>query len=125
MQICSLKFQVFKITHKFFKKWYNLIMKKQTVTTTTNTSNKSANSVHYSDGTELIPSGINSDLQDNDELVKGYTEDDEGLINNYAVEPAAYPASYPTSRQQLRYLFWGAGTIVFIATILVIAFVVS
>jgi len=43
-------------------------MKKQTVTTT-NTSNKSANSVHYSDGTELIPSGINSDLEDNDELV--------------------------------------------------------
>ena len=101
-------------------------MKKQTVTTTTNTSNKSANSVHYSDGTELIPSEINSDPQDNnDELVKGYTEDDEGLINNYAVEPAAYAASYPTPRQQLRYLFWGAGTIVFIATILVIAFVVS
>ncbi|TVQ46102.1 MAG: ssl1498 family light-harvesting-like protein [Gloeocapsa sp. DLM2.Bin57] len=100
-------------------------MKKQPVTTTTTPSNKSANSVHYSDGTELIPSGINSDLEDNDELVKGYTEDDEGLINNYAVEPAAYAASYPNPRQQLRYLFWGAGAVVFIVTILVIAFAVS
>jgi hypothetical protein len=40
----------------------------------------------------LIPSETNSDLQDNDDLVKGYTKDDEGLINNYAVKPAGYPS---------------------------------
>ena len=58
-------------------------MKKQTVRTTrttTITPDKNAKFVHYSDGSELIPAEIQSDLQRNDNLVAGYTRDDEGII---------------------------------------------
>jgi hypothetical protein len=80
---------------------------------------------HYSDGSELIPSEIKSDLQSSDNLVAGYTKDDEGIINNYALEPDISAATYPTPKQQLRYVFLGAGAILFVATLLLIAFAVS
>lgn len=32
-----------------------------------------------------------------------YTVNNEGLLNNYAVEPAIYPAEYPSPMQQRRY----------------------
>jgi hypothetical protein len=92
---------------------------------TTITPEKSVKFVHHSDGSELIPSEIKSDLQKNDDLIAGYTEDDEGIINNYALEPSMSAATYPTPKQQLRYVFLGAGAIVFIATLLLIAFAVS
>lgn len=82
-------------------------------------------SIHYSDGSELIPSEIPSDLQQNDHLVAGYTADDEGIINNYALEPPISAASYPTSKQQIRYIVWGVGAIVLVTTILYIALSVS
>lgn len=74
-------------------------MKKQTVTTTTIPKDESAKFVHYSDGSELIPSEIQSELHNNVDLVAGYTRDDEGLINNYALEPKTYSATYPTPKQ--------------------------
>jgi len=43
-----------------------------------------------------------------------YTTNNEGLLNNYAVEPAVYYAEFPTEWQQQRYAFQGA-----IATLLV------
>ena len=100
-------------------------MKKQTVSTTTINPDKSAKFVHYSDGRELIPSEIKSELQTNDNFVAGYTRDDEGIINNYALEPAMSAATYPTPKQHLRYVFLGAGAIVFFAMLLLIAFAVS
>jgi hypothetical protein len=81
--------------------------------------------VHHSDGSELIPSEIPSDLHQNDRLVAGYTADDEGIINSYALEPAISTAEYPTPKQQMRYIILGIGAIVLIASILFIAFSVS
>ena len=37
-----------------------------------------------------------------------YTTDNEGLLNNYAVEPELYYAVYPSPEQQQRYTFQGA-----------------
>jgi hypothetical protein len=47
-----------------------------------------------------------------------YTTNEEGLLNNYAVEPPVYYAEFPSPEQQQRYAFQGA-----IATILVTALV--
>ncbi|ACK74130.1 conserved hypothetical protein (plasmid) [Gloeothece citriformis PCC 7424] len=100
-------------------------MKKQTVSTTPVTSNQEAKLVHYSDGSELIPSEISLDFQSDNTLILGYTRDDEGIINNYAVEPGMSVATYPTPKQQLRYIFWGAGAIALVSTSLLIALAVS
>ncbi|NJP12144.1 MAG: ssl1498 family light-harvesting-like protein [Leptolyngbyaceae cyanobacterium RU_5_1] len=37
-----------------------------------------------------------------------YTVDETGVMNNYAVEPAMYFASYPTVDQQQRYVLQAA-----------------
>jgi hypothetical protein len=100
-------------------------MKKQTTNQTTINQEQNRQISHYSDGRELIPSEIKSDLEKNDNLVDGYTKDDEGIINNYAIEPDMSAATYPTPKQQLRYVFLGVGAIVFVATFLFIAFAVS
>jgi len=80
---------------------------------------------HHSDGSELIPSEAPVELPRQDNLVAGYTKDDEGIINNYALEPAMTEATYPSPKQQLRYVFWGLGAIVFVSAILLIAFSIS
>jgi hypothetical protein len=80
---------------------------------------------HPSDGTELIPSEIHSDVDSNEELPLGYTQDDEGLMNNFATEPDMSKATYPTPKKQLRYIFIGIGAIMFVALLLLIASAVS
>ncbi len=80
---------------------------------------------HYSDGSELIPSEIKSDLQSHDNLVAGYTKDDEGIINNYATEPNMYLADYPSPEQQKRYVSLGAGAMLLVAITLLTAFAAS
>jgi hypothetical protein len=100
-------------------------MKKQTTNQSIIEPNQKTEIPHYSDGSELIPSEIKPELQNNDDLVPGYTKDDEGIINNFAREPAISIANYPTRQQQFRYLFLGAGAIIFVATLLFIAFAVS
>jgi hypothetical protein len=80
---------------------------------------------HHSDGSELIPSEAPAELSSQDNLTAGYTKDDEGLINNYALEPAMTKAKYPTPKQQVRYLFWGLGAIVLIGVLFLIVFAVS
>jgi hypothetical protein len=100
-------------------------MKKQTVTTTIITPDEKVESVHYSDGSELIPSEVKSKLQSKENLVAGYTKDDEGIINNYGLEPDMFAASYPTPKQQLRYVFLGVGALVLVSTLLLIGFAVS
>ncbi|MBR8826594.1 MAG: ssl1498 family light-harvesting-like protein [Gomphosphaeria aponina SAG 52.96 = DSM 107014] len=80
---------------------------------------------HHSDGSELVPAEITSDLQSDEILVAGYTQDDEGIIDNYAVEPPMSTATYPTPKQQLRYVFLGAGAIVLVGITLWITFAIS
>ena len=100
-------------------------MKKQTTNQYILNKNQKMQVLHYSDGSELIPAEIKPELQNNDNLVAGYTKDDEGIINNFAQEPVVSLASYPTRQQQFRYLVLGAGAIVFVAVLLLITFAVS
>lgn len=84
-----------------------------------------------SDGSELIPAEVRASLGSdgktslNKPLEGGYTVDEEGLINNRAIEPKPYSAGYPAPYQQRRYLLQGAMAIVFIAFIVWVAFAVS
>lgn len=84
-----------------------------------------------SDGSELIPSEVQATTRregtqsPNQPLPLGYTVDDEGLSNNYAIEPDMSSAEYPSPKQQQRYIFWGAGAILFVTIIVMIAFIVS
>ncbi|MBW4481028.1 MAG: ssl1498 family light-harvesting-like protein [Tildeniella torsiva UHER 1998/13D] len=85
-----------------------------------------------SDGSELIPAEVqvNARHHDDDQPTKdvaipGTTVDDEGIINNFATEPKVYPASYPSPQQQKRYLVWGAGAILLVASLVLISFFVS
>ena len=100
-------------------------MKKPTTNQATIDRDRKRQISDYSDGSELIPAEIKSDLQSSDNLVAGSTKDNEGIINNYALEPDMSAATYPTPKQQLRYVFLGGGAIVFVATLLLIAFAVS
>lgn len=102
-----------------------MIMKKPTINQDIIDQNHKTPTPHYSDGSELIPSEIKSEFQGNENLTAGYTKDDEGIINNYAQEPAISTATYPTSKEQSRYILLGAGAILFVATLLLIAFAVS
>lgn len=82
---------------------------------------------HISDGSELIPAEVqaNTGFDDNISLSRGYTVDDEGIVNNYATEPDTSLAGYPSPEQQKRYIFLGAGAILLVAITLLTAFVVS
>lgn len=86
---------------------------------------------HTSDGSELIPAEIKSGTKEeinqrqNKSLKAGYTVDDEGIINNYAVEPDTSFANYPSSEQQKRYIFMGVGSTLLVTISLAIAFTVS
>ncbi|WP_017298276.1 photosystem II assembly protein Psb34 [Nodosilinea nodulosa] len=84
-----------------------------------------------SDGSELIPAEVqvnirhDDDAQTEEAAIPGSTVDDEGLINNFATEPKIYPSTYPSSRQQQRYILLGAGAILFVAVLILISFRVS
>lgn len=100
-------------------------MKKQTTNQATIDQNQKIQISHYSDGSELIPSGIKSDFQTNDNLVAGYTIDDEGIINSVSLEPAMSKATYPTPNEQLRYISLGAVAVGFVVMLLLITVGVS
>ncbi|MGH7998283.1 MAG: photosystem II assembly protein Psb34 [Brasilonema sp.] len=86
---------------------------------------------HLSDGSELIPAEVQANIGQNGSqlldlpLATGYTVDDEGIVNNYAIESDMSLAKYPSAKQQWRYLFLGIGAILFVAVIALIAFAVS
>lgn len=101
---------------------------------------------HYSDGSELIPAEVaarerreeseppnepkpkvQAEQEDSKtaNAVRGYTVDQEGLVNNYATPPATYPARYPTAKQQRRYLVWGAIALLFVSGLIGLSFMVS
>ncbi|MEM8777591.1 MAG: ssl1498 family light-harvesting-like protein [Cyanobacteria bacterium P01_G01_bin.49] len=100
---------------------------------------------NYSDGSELIPAEVaakkrregseppNEPVTDNQEQqstgnptsTEGYTVDQEGLVNNYAVTPKLQEAKYPTPKEQFNYLIWGGIAAAFVITLIFIAFNVS
>ena len=84
-----------------------------------------------SDGSELIPAEVQANTREeaskslNEPLWAGYRVADEGIVNNYAIEPKMSEAEYPSSKQQQRYIFLGAAAILFVALAVWIAFGVS
>jgi hypothetical protein len=54
-----------------------------------------------------------------------YTIDEQGKLNNYAVEPTVYAAAYPHLEEQRRYFFQGAIAVLFLTSVLLTAFAVS
>lgn len=54
-----------------------------------------------------------------------YTTNEEGILNNYATEPAIYYAEYPSVDQQRQYAFQGAVAVLFVATTILMALAVS
>ena len=83
---------------------------------------------HRSDGSELLPAEVQANTRPDGSqlpLAAGYTVDDEGITNNYALEPAMYLAEYPSPKQQQRYALQGAVTILFVALTLWSALAVS
>lgn len=83
-----------------------------------------------SDGSELIPAEVQANSKvasksPNAPLGAGYKVDDEGIVNNYAIEPDVSEAEYPSPKQQQRYIFLGAAAILFVALAIWIAVGVS
>jgi hypothetical protein len=54
-----------------------------------------------------------------------YTIDEQGSLNNYAVEPTVYAAAYPHLEKQRHYLAQGAIALLFVTSVLLTAFAVS
>jgi hypothetical protein len=54
-----------------------------------------------------------------------YTKDDDGRINNFAVEPKMYSAEPPDPRQQRTYFILGVVALALVGGLIVIATVVS
>lgn len=88
------------------------------------------NQPHQSDGSELIPAEVQANTRRNNKSPVGMltslgsTVDDEGRLNNLAVEPEVYPSEYPSPRQQRRYIYWGlAAAILVISLVLISTFV--
>ncbi len=89
---------------------------------------------HHSDGSELVPAEVqvnerHADRKAGDSTqtsaIPGSTLDDEGLINNFAVEPKVYPSEYPSPRQQRQYIYWGIAAVLLVAFLVVISTFVS
>lgn len=85
----------------------------------------------YSNGSELIPAEVQANIRHHEvqsiaiPLVNGYTIDDEGLINNFALEPDIYLAAYPSPQQQWQYIVLGEASLFFVIMLLLTAFLVS
>jgi hypothetical protein len=54
-----------------------------------------------------------------------YTKDDDGRINNFAVEPKIYSAEPPTPQEKRNYIILGVVAAVLVTGLIVIATVVS
>lgn len=86
---------------------------------------------HYSDGTELVPAEVQANIRHNKArlidppFAVGYTIDDEGLINNFAIEPDIYRSDYPSPRQQQQYKVLGAAAFFFVLMLILTSVLVS
>ena len=54
-----------------------------------------------------------------------YTEDESGLLNNFAVEPKMYEAEPPTQQQKKNYMVLGAICAGLLVGLIVVAITVS
>lgn len=99
----------------------------------TKTQGKTLNQTEnrYSDGTELVPTEVQANSRHDESrsidipFTVGYTIDDEGLINNFAIEPDIYPSGYPSPQQQRHYQVLGATAFFFVVMLLLTAVLVS
>ena len=89
------------------------------------------NKTHHSDGSELVPAEVQANVHHNEPqssdmpFAVGYTADDEGLINSFAIEPDIYPADYPSPRKQRQYIVLGVGAFLFVVMLLLTAVLAS
>ncbi|NCJ07155.1 ssl1498 family light-harvesting-like protein [Synechococcales cyanobacterium C] len=85
----------------------------------------------FSDGSELVPAEAGLRMQREGAsflrrpALNGATVDQEGLTNNYAVEPNMYFASFPTPDEARRYVIQGAAAALFIVSLIVTSVAVS
>ncbi len=86
---------------------------------------------YISDGSELIPAEVRAKTREeadhlhNRQLYDGYRVDDEGIINNYALEPDVYLAVSPSPEERNYYLLLGVGTVLLVTIAFLISFAVS
>ncbi|MEP0923449.1 ssl1498 family light-harvesting-like protein [Leptolyngbya sp. ST-U4] len=84
-----------------------------------------------SNGTELTPAEVRSRMHREGRNflrrspLNGATVDQEGLANNYAVEPTLYYAGFPSPEQARQYALQGAIAVLFVTLTLLAAFAVS
>lgn len=85
----------------------------------------------FSDGSELIPAEVRSQLQREGgsvfsrPAINGATVDREGLTNNYAVEPDMYFSSFPTPTQARRYAYQGIAAATLVVGLILTSAIVS
>lgn len=51
-----------------------------------------------------------------------YTTNEEGILNNYAIEPKMSYSEYPSLEQQRRYALQGAVAVLLVTSLILIAF---
>jgi hypothetical protein len=54
-----------------------------------------------------------------------YIIDEQGKLDNFAIEPQVYVAEYPTPAEQRRYALQGAIAVVFVSALIFISFAIS
>lgn len=85
----------------------------------------------FSDGSELIPAEALSRMQREGRSflrrpgLNGATVDQEGLTNNYAVEPDMYYAAFPSPEQARQYALQGLAAATLIAGLIITSLAVS
>gem|GEM_PF-2131851 len=129
--LCIFLYHKRLLQASFLKTCYTCNMNKLNTSNTITLKKDKVVAHHISDGSELIPAEIQANTQEeinqclNKSLEGGYVIDDEGIINNYAIEADMYMANYPSPEQQKRYVFLGAGAMLLITVTLLISFAVS
>jgi|GEM_PF-840259 len=87
--------------------------------------------VGFSDGSELVPAEAGSRMQREGSSflrrpnLNGATVDQEGLTNNYAVEPNMYYAAFPSQEQARQYALQGLMAATLLVGLIVTSFAVS
>jgi hypothetical protein len=80
---------------------------------------------------ELVPTEVRSRMQrEGDRFLKrpslnGSTVDQEGLTNNYAVEPTVYYSLFPSPEQMKQYALQGAAAVLLITGLIITSVAVS
>jgi hypothetical protein len=54
-----------------------------------------------------------------------YTEEEGGLLNNFAVEPKVYSSEPPSKKQQIQYIVLGLSALGLVVGLFFVAFAVS